>query len=347
MIRQYKVLFIFILSFASLQAQFQFSIEVSDEFNNSSAFLTTIDDYKKSNSFLTEKIIQETKIDSLGNFVFSGDFLPSENKFYRIYIDKCNEDITDFNHLLHHCEESNAIIFIANNKDSIHFPLNNFEQMFCSLEFTRQQNSAIYQIDSIQEALLVNLQESKSDEQRKIIYNNYFKKLQGFSQTFEEPLAELYAYHLYAGGESFSREIYLNDLKHSNYYTDLLGKLEEKYPNSKYTEQYKEDLAKDKFDPKSDGLSSLSLILIGLLVVSLSINFYFIKKNRQKKSTVDYKTVLSPQEQKVFELMHQMLANKEIADKLYISLSTVKTHINTIYSKLSISSRNEIHQFFN
>ena len=44
--------------------------------------------------------------------------------------------------------------------------------------------------------------------------------------------------------------------------------------------------------------------------------------------------------------MHKGITNKEIAEQLFISLSTVKSHINTIYSKLSISSRKEIDQFF-
>ncbi|PHS10334.1 MAG: hypothetical protein COA88_02515 [Kordia sp.] len=42
--------------------------------------------------------------------------------------------------------------------------------------------------------------------------------------------------------------------------------------------------------------------------------------------------------------MHQKTSNKNIADTLFIS--TVKTHINNIYSKLGISSRKEVHIFF-
>jgi ATP/maltotriose-dependent transcriptional regulator MalT len=42
------------------------------------------------------------------------------------------------------------------------------------------------------------------------------------------------------------------------------------------------------------------------------------------------------------ELMNQELSNKEIAEKLFVSLSTIKKYTNNIYSKLSISSRKEI-----
>jgi len=45
-------------------------------------------------------------------------------------------------------------------------------------------------------------------------------------------------------------------------------------------------------------------------------------------------------------LMNQKMSNKEIADSLFISVSTVKSHINAIYTKLSITSRKEIPSFF-
>ncbi|MCF6279047.1 MAG: helix-turn-helix transcriptional regulator [Flavobacteriaceae bacterium] len=338
--------FIFLLCISKLQAQFEFSGTVSKDFINSTVYLTSIDDYNKSTLFLTEQIIQESEIDSSGNFIFKGDFLSKKNKFYKIYIDKCNESVTDYNHLLNHCDDSNFIIFIANNSDKIHFPLNSFSQMFCDLKYSRKQNIAIHQIDSIQEILLTPLLYSKSDTQRKIIYNNYFEKLQKYSQTFDEPLAELYAYHIYSDTKSFSRSYYLDDLKTSDYYTNLLKKLKSKYPKSQYTKQFKEDLKRDSINFKENTFDITTILLGSLLALSLFVNFILIRKKKKKKITVDYKTILSPQEQKVFELMQEKLANKEIADQLFISLSTVKTHINNIYSKLSISSRKDIHQFF-
>ena len=72
----------------------------------------------------------------------------------------------------------------------------------------------------------------------------------------------------------------------------------------------------------------------------------FQKTKVKKEPKVDYKTILTPQEQKVFELMHEKSSNKIIADSLFISVSTVKTHINNIYSKLNSSSRKEVDVFF-
>ena len=170
----------------------------------------------------------------------------------------------------------------------------------------------------------------------------------------KEPLAELYAFHLYSDDKSFSREFYIKDLKRSNYYNDLLNSLEGQYSETAYPNYYKEELIKDQYpllQSKNKNYQYIIYALAVLLVFSLAVNFIIIRKNRfstlnKKALPIDYKTVLSPQEQKVIELIHEKLSNKEIAEKLFISLSTVKTHINNIYSKLSISSRKEIHHFF-
>ena len=340
------VLFFVFYSLLTLQAQFKFSGDVNEDFINATVYLIEIDDYKKSTVFLTDNILQSTTIDSLGHYSFSGDFLSNTNKFYKIYIDNCNDNITNYNHLMSKCDDSNSIVFIANNSDEIYFPLNSMEQMFCSLEFSRIQNIAIFKIDSLQETLLSNIQYSKSKKQRNIIFNNYFKELQKFSKVFKEPLTELYAYQIYTNDKSFTRKLYLVDLKKSDYYDNLLQELKSDYPNSKYTHQFEDDLTHDNFDAKNKSTQNIIIILVLLLIISVVINFILLKRKRNKLNTIDFKLILSPQEQKVFELMNSELSNKQIADKLFISISTVKTHINNIYSKLSISSRKEVSSFF-
>ena len=50
---------------------------------------------------------------------------------------------------------------------------------------------------------------------------------------------------------------------------------------------------------------------------------------------------LSPRELEVLGLINQGERNKQIAEKLTISLSTVKRHLQNIYQKLQVSSRTE------
>ena len=80
----------------------------------------------------------------------------------------------------------------------------------------------------------------------------------------------------------------------------------------------------------------LNIILIGLLIGSLS--FMWFSYSSKKKIAVS----LSRQETTIKNLILNGKSNKEIAEELFISLSTVKTHITNIYQKLNISNRNEL-----
>ena len=158
-------------------------------------------------------------------------------------------------------------------------------------------------------------------------------------------MAELYSYQLYTNESSFSRPYYLKDLEASSYYDSLLSKLEQTYPNSTYLKQYKSDIERDRLVFEKDKIDFKYIGLTIVLVISLIFNVVLIRKRKPKSSKIKYQEVLSTQEQKVFELMKENITNKEIAERLFVSISTVKSHINNIYSKLQISSRKDISKF--
>lgn len=332
-----------ILFLYSLQqySQFQFTGKVNNEYANASIHLSLVENYKNNSHLDIQNILATCQADSLGGFKFNGDYLDKKDLIYKIHIDKCHEHIGNSKHLLKQCFDYKSLDFIANNTDTIHFSLNSLGQMLCDFSSSRLENTYLKKIDSVQEKLLSGIEKSLNEKQRKRIYKNYFTELKNYSKNLNHPLAELYTYNLYANENEFSSEFYLADLKNSNYYSELNDKLHKEY-HTKWSDDFNNDLQTDLFKLKKIKPNYWLYLLGAALSASLFFNFWFWHIKKRKQKTIDYKTVLTKQELKIFTEIQNGLSNKEIADKLFISLSTVKTHINNIYSKLKISSRKEI-----
>ncbi len=80
-------------------------------------------------------------------------------------------------------------------------------------------------------------------------------------------------------------------------------------------------------------------IFLGLIILCLTL--YGIRKKRRPKPDIEQ---LSHQERTIQQLILQGKSNKEIAAELFISISTVKTHITHIYGKLRVANRKELFQ---
>jgi DNA-binding CsgD family transcriptional regulator len=59
------------------------------------------------------------------------------------------------------------------------------------------------------------------------------------------------------------------------------------------------------------------------------------------QSREDLLALLTSKEVLVLRLLAESKTNKEIAAALFVEVSTIKTHVNNIYSKLSVSNRKE------
>ena len=73
---------------------------------------------------------------------------------------------------------------------------------------------------------------------------------------------------------------------------------------------------------------------------------YFDKHKNPLKSNLIQKYCITEREQEIIDLVLKGYSNKQIGEKLFISLSTVKSHIYKIYKKVGVKSRYEIMKFF-
>lgn len=85
----------------------------------------------------------------------------------------------------------------------------------------------------------------------------------------------------------------------------------------------------------------ISMALNGLAFLLIAVLTFFLFKFRNNASLTPVPK-LSKQENTIKHLILEGKTNKEIASELFVSISTVKTHITNIYSKLGVLNRKEL-----
>ena len=97
------------------------------------------------------------------------------------------------------------------------------------------------------------------------------------------------------------------------------------------------------------GNTNIELILVLVALIFFFTGIYLNKKSLQKKddatSKVNLKKVqkleISKREYQVLKEVALGLSNKEIADKLYLTESTIKTHVSNLLLKLNAKRRTQ------
>ncbi len=92
----------------------------------------------------------------------------------------------------------------------------------------------------------------------------------------------------------------------------------------------------------SEGAAWLDPRIAGKVLTSFGkSNNLQIQPNMEQNKGDELLTPLSQRETEVLKLMVDGLSNKEIADRLVIGVSTVRTHVEHILEKLAVSGRTE------
>ncbi len=94
---------------------------------------------------------------------------------------------------------------------------------------------------------------------------------------------------------------------------------------------------------------SIEIIIAVIAVLFFFIGTYINKKSRNKESLQDYEInykaiedlEISKRELEVLNEIAKGLSNKEVADKLFLSESTIKTHVSNLLTKLNAKRRTQ------
>lgn len=342
-----KLLFaLLVLAVAPGYAQYQISGQLDPTEAGQTVYLSLVEDYRKTERPYFEQLIRKSQTDSLGYFSFSGDNLSPANRIYRLHIDGCPEGDQKQGHFFQNCSGYQSVLFIANNRDTLNFPATVEGEIFCDIVSTNPQSSDVLEVLFLKEAMAFEFGEVQSQASIRLNLERWFRRWKEMGRASGEPLTELFIYAFLSDRASETRAYYLEDLATSEYYDALGERLVGAYPETPYSRLYDLELMADKnlIAQTPPGSGNLVWVLGGLLLISAVLNIWLLARIRGLRTTAASSPLntLTSQEQRIADHILKNATNKEIASSLYISLSTVKTHINSLYKKLGAENRAEL-----
>jgi DNA-binding CsgD family transcriptional regulator len=292
-----------------------------DESLERKIYISLIASFEKENAVSESMIIKSSLIDSLGRFSVNLDNLPDGWCLLRLHIVKKGNPPAS---LIIGGLDENYYFIIANRISKIELHNTTEKPIFSNLSIS----GAPYMNTVKYITKLAHYPDSLNFE-NSLVEKEFFEevvsdKLKAVADTCKNLLVSLYAlnqidfYSDYAKDPAFYRSFYT---KWKDEKSPYLESLKRKIPMAR---------------------NSLWPYLLLLLVVGagfiLARTLIRDGKGRKIKK-------LSVQERRIFELLQKRATNQEIADELNIELSTVKSHVSNIFSKLKISSRKDAQDF--
>lgn len=291
---------------------------------NPEIYLSYISSFDELYGLSNETIITGASIDSTGAFTFDIDFLPKEDRIYRLHITKKEAPISS---LIIGGKEQNHFFLVANNHSNIVVEGSENSLFNDILIKGNTRTNSLLQIDRIASSL-DSIAYGTTSLQRgfetKIIYD----KLRTIADTSTHSLVSLYALYKTRFKYDFEEN------------TDYYDRFQEKWKDdtSSYFQSFRREIPLKKKTNITTYLAVVIILLLGLF----TLYFLYKRKSTNKQNQI---ALLSIQERKVFSLLQSGKSNKEISQELNIGVNTVKSHVSSIYSKLNINSRKEALKF--
>jgi len=285
-------------------------------------YVSYIKTFEKEYAVSNDLIITSAVIDSLGNFKIDLNEIPTKWSLLRLHVVKKG---VSPNSLVIGSNDENFILLIAKRDSEIE--LFNTEDIPIFLNIRVEGADYMNTFDQIQK--LSNYPNS-IDYENLVIEKEFIKevvseKLKVVADTCSNPLVSLYAI--------YQTDFQSDYLVNPTFYETYLSKWENE--NNSYFKSFRQKFPIGKNNSTNNISIKYIILLVSVVgVLLIIVLIYFKKKNRKIKQ-------LSVQERKIFDLIRNGMSNKEISAECHIEITTVKSHIGNIYSKLNIKSRRE------
>jgi len=335
-------LYIFFFICYSSFCQYSISGYINSDHRTRVVYLSLLE-FDESESISPNQVLLSTKTDSTGFFIFTGKILSKKSKYYRIHT---NSSQTNTGLELYHSKEgrNNYYNFIFSNSDTIFFPNSN-KGWFINSNNTNRDDAELRRLIEYKSILSQEYRDIKNLKTLTQTKRSLYNELKQFSRdSISSSLVNLLFFSYFREETDILTEDYEKD---PDFYEKLLDDLNREYSDSSYNSQFKEELSKLSFSLTNQKyllhkkINYISGILI-VFLVSVIIFMFFKSSEIKKKMLIDEISTLTIQEEKIASLIAKGLSNKDIASQLFISLSTVKTHISNLYSKLNVLNRKQL-----
>jgi len=349
---------VFIISIVGFQPKQVVSAEISGNIKLSDGwqpvvFMASISSPENLNVASPDFILAKTFINPDGSFSFGNVVLPADPQFYRFYLVKNESSLVEFN--------------IKGNRNFVYFILDNSSTLSFSAEIAAnslsiinvrgvESNSRLLEFEAGYAVKRKKLTGEISKAQKEFLTRDLENYIRSFVDSCENSMVGLFAlYHIEDKETDF--------LRNNTFYFNFQKKINKEYPLSVYANAY-DELVQDLVGfrdivceiagviPKwKNQLIVAESIIIFILLLLLMFTLFQLRNNRTAKNEKYESKVLfdklTQKEKEILQLLSVGKTNKEIALALFVELSTVKTHINSIYKQLEVSNRKEAIEFYN
>jgi len=315
---------LFLVSFPAFYAQDRIIIDIGIDTTKWApvAYLSLIPDFNHLNTISNSQIILQSGISKSGYYEFSTEYLPEEEHLYRLHFSKQGDSPAS---LIIGGRNHNHFFLFARRNSTVKVRVSQGQKLVNNIIYKGYKtnlyipylNDRIESVDSIDRM--------GNNVNREYALETVYNDIKAFADTSSYPLLSLYALY---------NTDYENDYDlDPGFYRRFLRKW--RSDKSLYFKEFRKSL-------RGERNTVWVPILLFILLSGIIILIFFLFNNRKKEEKKNPLTELTIQERKTLELMKQGMSNQEIADEFSVSISTVKSHVNSIYSKLGIKSRKEI-----
>lgn len=281
-------------------------------------YLSLIPTFNEMNAISNQMIVAKAIVDSTGYFEFDLDFIPEETRLYRLHIVKKGDNLVS---LIIGGQNQNHTFILLNRSMNLYLTVPESIPPFTNTIYNGSEENAQFQ-EVYQLITSIEKEASESNSaKRTLLYQQLHYDLITFMDTSRFNLPVLYAYYEYGNYKIYSDKAFTYSLSER---VDL-------------TTPYSLGLT----DIQNRNQNSGNLGAYYWLILLIIPGIWYLWQRYQQNDTISGYEELSVQERRILDLLKQGKTNQEISDECSIAISTVKSHVSSIYSKLNIRSRKE------